>query len=346
MSDELGVTQGQGEALPESQPTEVTTTESKPAIEKPRDETGKYVKSNPVGDAVRKAAEQLKEKQVAAPVVAAAPEELQIPDHWRPEYKEAFGKVTDAEAKRLTLQIYKDMEAAHTKRSQEFAGRAKYADVVEQRAKGASPEQVASFIDYHMTLEQGFRSNPQKTIEFLASQAGIDLRKLYGGQQAETAGEVEFEDPLAKEINGIRQQMDERFKGYENYLKTQALEKAQAEINRELAKTDEAGQLLYPHFQKLEPLMVELKNTSLGKNLSFGELYNKAATFDPELSQQLAQDKEAKLKAEIEAARKADIEKAKKAVTHLNGSAPAKISTRAKSAAEAVRMAQQQLSTS
>jgi hypothetical protein len=348
---ELEVTQGQGEALPESTVTQAVT---EPTIEvkteKSRDEAGKFAKNNPVGEAIRKASEQLKEKQVAAAPIAAPAEEFQIPEHWKPEYKEAFSKVTDAEAKKLTMQIYKDMEAAHTKRSQEFASRAKYAEVIEQRAKGVPPEQVAGFIDYYASLERGFKQNPQKTLEYLAQQAGVDLRKLYGGQQVGTAGEVnnaeEWQDPVEAKLKEIERGVEDRFKTYEQYLYQQNLQKAQAEIDKELAKTNEAGQPLYAHFQKLEPLMVELKNTNLGKSLSFAELYAKAAALDPELSQQLEQEKQAKIKAEWEAARKANVDKARAAATHLNGSAPAKVSTKAKSAAEAVRMAQQQLSTS
>lgn len=347
MTETLEVTQGQGEALPETTVVEQSPTveieQPKETTDKPRDETGKFTKKNALDDAVNKAIESAQKAETTAPEAQAqaapAAEELKPADHWPAEFKDGFNKLKDPESKKLYLDAIKNVEAAHTKRSQEFAGRVKYGEIIEQRAKGATPEQVAGFIDYHMTLEQGFQKNPIKTIEFLAQQAGIDLRKQYGGQTAETD---EFQDPYEQQLKTITQKVDEKLSAYDKMMKEQAVSKAQAEINAELAKTDASGNPLYAHFQKLEPLMVELKNTAIGRNLSFSELYQKALKLDPELSQQFEQEQQAKMKADLEAARKADLERAKKASTNLNGSAPVRTSTRGKSIDEAFQMARQQ----
>ena len=348
MTETLEVTQGQGEALPEIQPVELMPTDE-PAKEeiketKVRDETGKFTKKNSLDDAVKKAAEQLKDKpaDTALPNAEAAPvvDEFKAPDHW-PADTTALYNTLPPEAKKIYLEAAKKLEAGYTKRNQEQAGRIKYGEVVEQRAKGAAPEQVAGFIDYYSTLEQGFNKDPIKVIEFLAQQKGIDLKKHYGGSQApSSADDLEFKDPV---IEALQQQVTElsgKLNARETNEKQHNDRALQDHISSFANAKDEAGNPKHPHFERLRLAMKGLLDAGISADLD--EAYDRALRIDPDLSKQLEQDKEAKLKAEWEAARKADLDKARRNSTHLSGSAPVRTSSRGKTVEEAFQLARQQ----
>lgn len=343
MTETLEATLGQGEALPETvaAPVEQAPTEAaqdnETLIERDsrvRDESGRFKKTSPE-DAIKKAAESIKtispENPEGQVISQPSVEELKAPDHWPVEFKDGFSKLPDAASKKLYIEAVKNVEAAHTKRSQELAPYKELDKVWEPYKDRGTPAQA---LQYYMGVERQFDTNPVEALKNLAKVYKVDLGQLTGQQQSdEIDHNEEFVDPKL-------QQLEQQFNGFQTFIQQQELAKAQAQINTHLAEKDEGGNPKYPHFEKLEPDMVFL--TKSGKATSFQDAYEKALRLDPELSAQVETERFNRKMAEQEAARKADIEKAKKAATHLNGTAPAKVSTRARTPDEAIQMAARQ----
>lgn len=336
----------QGNALPNEAPT---TVEQAPTVtpEINKSETPATIiekkKITPM-DAVRKASESLAKGSLSdnkssteLSGVNSAPEgsEIKAPEHWPNEFKDGFRKLKDPESRQLYMEAVKNVEAAHTKRSQEFAPYKELDKFWEPYKQVGSPVQA---LQYYMNIEQGLNTNPVESLKYLAKQYNVPLEKLVGdGRVANTPeGDEEFVDPAVSKL-------EQRFAQLEQLQYQRQVSEVQAQINAIKMEKDTNGGLKYPHFDALEPEMIRLKKAGLGESIP--ELYEKALYLNTDLRQQVEAEKISKKIAEQEAARKADIDKAKRAATHLNGAAPAQSSTRAKTPAEAVAMARRQLST-
>lgn len=127
--------------------------------------------------------------------------ELEAPEHWSNEDKEAFAALPD-EAKPLALDWRKSIEAGYDTKFQELAADRKkiepyqgFDDVFapyrhELDRQGLTPE---AYVRQLMAVATDLQNDPASTLQRLAQTYGVD----FGQAQADEAGEDEFLDPAA-----------------------------------------------------------------------------------------------------------------------------------------------------
>lgn len=279
--------------------------------------------------------------------LAAEPEqadEFKVPEHWSSAAKDKFAQLKGSKELDLVRQITKEIESAHTKRSQEFAEVRKTGEAVaaafepfqaELQQTGMTPAQaVAALVNERNTFLSNMRANPKATLENLAAQYGVTFEQ----QRSDD------EDYLDPDLVATRK-LVENLQAELSQLKNQQVQASQAELHKTINQfseaRDEHGELLHPHYARLQTVMGGLLASGAAKDLT--DAYQKALRSDNELYEQ---DIKTRMEQELkrkEEQRLADIEKAKKAKRRLSGSGPAR-PTRVESIDDAFQQAFQELS--
>lgn len=261
-----------------------------------------------------------------------------VPAHWPEERKQAYSSIKDEAARKLVLEMSKDMEAAHTKRSQEVAETRRQIDsaleplqpVLQQHGLD-SVSGVRELVKHYQDLQpwvQGLKQNPKETIQALAKQYRVD----FDGLDAD-----EYIDPDVKALKDEIAQL----KGYIGQ-QTQTQQQAQMQTYQQQIQDfanaqDESGNPKHPHFEAVRPKMSRLLAGGLASSLE--DAYEQALYLKPETRQQLTQQQiDAKL-AEDRKQREDELEKAKKAKRQLSGSGQAKRASQVNSLDDAINAA-------
>lgn len=247
---------------------------------------------------------------------------IDAPAHWKLEQQEHF-RALDPKSQKVFLETWKDMEAAHTKRSQEIAPLRNtvskwqpYLDKV-----GATAEQAFdTLIAAEYTLRTGTEAQKREAFLKLGKDYGISLEepKANGAEQDFLTADIQKAvQPLQQELGTLRQTILQR---------DQSAQQAQADKLAETvrlfreAKT-EAGQPANPYFDEVWDDMARLAKAdeAAGKISEIADIYERAIWSNPTVRAKLlaSQQHAAKLKEKRE--HKEKVKKAKAADVSVTG---------------------------
>lgn len=271
------------------------------------------------------------------------------PKHWPDERKQVFESLPTPEAKQAMLKLARDLEAGFTRKSQQLADQAKYAETIGGLFTDAERAELRSInaneaaaVDYLLKLNRWAGQDPKAYIKWAMQNFRVTPEDLSGAQPQpaakpegpQKAGQSsELDDLLA---DPRLKALESEFKPVKDLVQTLARQweareqqAAQAEqsrrqsrvasimdgINRFRSEIDDAGQLRYPHFDRLRADMGALMNTRLASMPDgpekMAKAYEMALRADPDLSQEWVKHETAKA---IEADRKSrDAQKARAA---------------------------------
>ena len=231
-------------------------------------------------------------------------EKLEAPEHWAKEHRDLFN-AQSKEVQEFMLERHKAMEGDYTRGKMEIADFKRTWEPVEQLFSQYPQLNPAETIQNWAGIAQALETNPQQTLQYLASQYRVDLSNTETGEQPEPNPEI---DALRNELNGLKNDYTARFQEEQRV----ATEGKLTEIQQFSDEKDDQGNLLRPYIEEAMPLMIDFAKvaTSKGEQPSLQSLYEQAVYANPELRAQLLQAE----KAQEDAKRKTEaIAKAKKA---------------------------------
>ena len=244
---------------PEAKPAEEVTAEAKPAPGEP-------------------AAEEKAEE------VEKEPEPLDAPTHWAVEHQEMF-RGLDPAAQSFLMDRSKDMEAAHTKRSQEIAP---LRNATEKWTPYLSQMKVdpATTFDSLMQYEYGLRTgtNEQKINILLGLARDYSVNMAQNGNgEPPSAEEDPFEiqqkiqaavGPIVQQV----QQMNGNMQQQQGYSQQASVAAAQQNIEQFRNSKGADGKPAHPYYAEVEQDMLAMAQAkqAAGQPLDIAELYEQA----------------------------------------------------------------------
>lgn len=211
---------------------------------------------------------------------------------WKQPYRDAFGKYAANPEHREVLtkwqDHWKETQGYITKRDQEYADYRKRFDPIGELVKpyesvwaqqGMTPDMgLRSVLSAYQALNQ----DPQGTLLRLAQSYGVDLQSAYA--------EAPYIPP---EVQAIQQQLDQ-VNTYFQQQQQQQYQQNTARLNQEIqafqTATDEKGNPLHPHFERVFDTMVQLAQAGMAKSIP--EAYEKAVAWDKDLQAELHAQKQ------------------------------------------------------
>ena len=226
---------------------------------------------------------------------------LTAPNDWPKEDKDAFSSLPD-NTKQQVLRFYKNFQADYTKKTQELATQRKELEsIAKADTRFKDIPAVTSYIQDALAFEQALKTNPVGTILRLAEIQGIKLRP--------EVSEAILEDAGVNPADQILAPLKAKIAGLESQLAQQTQQPIEDEISQFAAAADEEGNLKYPLFDKLAPIMGYIMKRDGHSDLA--KAYDEALlTIPEEREKKLAADR-AKLADGIK--KQQDAAKAKKA---------------------------------
>ena len=254
-------------------------------------------------------------------------EAIDAPAHWALEDQEMF-RALDGKVQNWLLGRSKDMEAAHTKRSQEIAPlrtaierHKTYLDSI-----NITPEMAFdTLITAEQTLRTGTEHQKRNALLKLAQDYGISLEepKANGAAQEDflTADIRKAVEPLQKEMGSLRQTLTERERAAQQAQANQLAETVQAFREQ---KT-EAGELAHPYFEEVRDKMYELAqaDTVAGRTSDLTKLYDDAIKLVPEVWAKLQAAQQHAAQLQEKRKQKEKVKKAKAANVSVTGESSA-----------------------
>ena len=227
---------------------------------------------------------------LGAPIIPELPA-LEAPAMWSQQYKETFGQIAGNPDQRAHaeawLNQWKESQGYITRRDQEFADYRKRLDPIYERIapyegywrmQGMDASQgVTQLLSY----AEGLANDPASMIPQLAQLYGVDLQQLVQEQP--------YVDP---EVQALKQQLQELQQAQQNGVQQQQHQlhsRMVQEVQTFASSTDEQGQPLYPHFDRLFPRMLGLANGQIASNIQ--DAYEMALSLDKELQAEVTQQR-------------------------------------------------------
>ncbi|MGI9489342.1 MAG: hypothetical protein ACR2RF_26330 [Geminicoccaceae bacterium] len=248
--------------------------------------------------------------------------ELDAPAHWALEDQETF-RALDPKAQKFLLGRSKDMEAAHTKRSQEIAPLRHAIDrwkpYLDKR--GATAEQAfEALIAAEYTLSTGTEAQKREAYIKLGKDYGISLEepKADGADQDFLSADIQKAvQPLQEDLGKLRQSIAQR-----EQMAQQSQADQSAEQVRQFrdAKT-EAGDLAHPYFDEVQAKMTTLAQAEVasGNTPDIQSLYDDAIKLVPSVWAKLQAAQQHAAKKQQRREQKEKVKKAKSAGVSVTG---------------------------
>lgn len=303
------------------------------STEQPRDEHGRFAPKTPdpveTADAHHQPAPAQSDAVAAVPP-APASDDLPLPAHWSDAEKARWAALP-AEHKALLLDARKSIEAGFDQKfktvAEERKQYARYSEIDRvlephrgrMRQYGASEPEVI----HRLLTAEAALAGPQRVEAFrqLASAYGIPLSAL-AGQGAEAAMD---DDPRAREIAELRQQVFGLAQGYQSMTAAQQQERINAQ-NRQIEQfttaKDDKGQPLYPHVDRvvdhMTPLFAAKLNAGVPLPDALKAAYEEAVWANPDVRREVIAAEEAKRAADAQ--RRAAVDQAKRAGGNVRSS--------------------------
>lgn len=213
-------------------------------------------------------------------------EELSPLSHWAQEKKKTFQNL-NAEAKKFILEREKDFNSDYTKKTQKLAEERKIAEKYRKaisphedylKSMGLDPYEAAqSLIAFERQLANASPKEKAKIIKDLADQYKADFSEDEEGQEElhPTIKRLELEVREQKAYLARLEQESQKSK--ENDLARQ--------VNEFKNTKDAAGNLKYPHFEKVMKKMGTIINTAVedGEDITMDQAYQDACILNKEL---------------------------------------------------------------
>lgn len=203
---------------------------------------------------------------------------------WSQEKRDAFAKLP-AETQSFVIQHQRDLQSQHSKREADLTKETKalkplsetvskfkdYLDQVGSALNAPAHEIIAGLMETERSLRFGNHDQKLKTLLGMAHDYGIKL----------TVDETAQEDPavhdLRQENARLKAKLDQDNRRSLQQREQEEASQVSAEIEKFASATDASGELKYPHFDALRPVMAKLMST--GEAESLGDAYRIA--FEP-----------------------------------------------------------------
>lgn len=232
---------------------------------------------------------------------AAEPEQLEPLEHWKLEHQETF-RGLDRKAQEFLIEQSKDMEAAHTRRSQEIApvrqALAHWAPVIQ--SFGGDP--VRTFheaMEAAYTLRSGTNEQKLALLDRLAREFGVNAepqQPQYDRRNDPIGMRRQIQEaiaPIQRENAELRQRMQAREQIQSQQAQQQFLKRIQSFVEEK----DANGKKLHPYFEEVEPQIGALLKIAYeeGRPMpELGELYETACRMNPAVHAKIAAAEKAK----------------------------------------------------
>ena len=242
---------------------------------------------------------------------------VEPPEHWSAEERERFKAISDPEARRMVLDVRQSIERGYNR---------KFEDLAEERRQLSEWDKVFAPMDNDLKLagvsrtqaaqrllaaQQMLQQNPQQGLQWLAQQYGVDLNNMNPASNEDV-------DP---QYAGLQQKIGSIESTVNGFLTQQQQAKVQAvqqQIEQFRSASDENGNPLHPHFEKVQQHMAALAERMPDADLE--SLYDQAVYANPETRTAILSEREKAAKAEAEKAAKEKARKARNASTPKGGS--------------------------
>ena len=281
------------------------------------------------------AQEAAPEEAQQEPEAQPEPTGLEPPEAWPDEQKTAFAELPEPQRK-FMLDRFKDMESAHTKRTQAIAPTLevarKWSPYLQARGMTAD-KALDNLVATEYALSTGTQEQKQGMFLQLMQTYGVDPVEV--ATQAEERGEGETEvdpgmrrllEPVTQSVQDLHRRMDAR--------EAQGTQQQQmADLDSFAQAKDADGNLLHPHFEELVDDMLALAQAraAVGQRPTYEDLYEAAQWSNPTVRERLLNARsveERKAAGQQHAnARRAAVQGAKENGTKVNGQPGERIST-------------------
>ena len=304
------------------------TTEEAPAEAVEADEP-EATEDTPEGDdAPEQAADGEEEASEDRSEDQAEDDTVDAPAHWALEDQEMF-RGLDGKAQQFLLGRSKDMEAAHTKRSQEIAPLRTameewkpYLDSIK-----VTPDLAfKTLISAEHTLRTGTEGQKRAALLKLASDYGISLEEQKANGTAQetdflTADIQKAVQPLQQELGTIRDTIVRR----DEEAKLAQAERSAEQVRQFRDAKTEAGHPAHPYFDEVQEDMTRLAQADVasGKTPDINDLYERAIWSNPTVRAKLQAAQQHAAKKAAERAQKEKVKKAKAASVSVTGESSA-----------------------
>ncbi len=256
-------------------------------------------------------------------------EDLVAPEAWPNESKEAFNSLP-REAQQTLLDQSKNLERGYTKKFQEIAEIKREHEAIASLFQPLEGQMRAANVNREgairglLEAQSLLNSNPLQGLRQLVSTYGRDgaaqivqsLAQEYGVlAPAEGQAEEEYIAPevveLRNQVNGLTQKIEQQ--------NQQTIQQQQDAIQKQISdfanKTDDAGNLLHPHFEKVRGTMGSLITASeaAGQSMTLEQAYTKAVRSEDDLFEEILTKEKESFSKKKEVERKTQVASSKKA---------------------------------
>ena len=270
---------------------EAVKTEEKPEVkdERPRDESGKFVKAKEPEDKPPVKTEAKPElKTEAKPETEAQPRDVtRPPSSWKPTAREEWAKLPDSVRAEIHRRESDFMNGQSQLLPDARLGASMRQTIEPYRmlieAEGGTPERaVGQLLRTAAVLRMGTPDQRAQAVMGIAQQFGVDLSKAIGGQPQQQASPQQFQDPR---VDGLLQSIQQQ--------QTQQTERERSEresaAGKWMAEADPQGNPLRPYVNDVMPemtaLVPQIRQMNPGFNHSqvLQEAYDRATWAHPEI---------------------------------------------------------------
>jgi molybdopterin converting factor small subunit len=296
------------DTAPETPETPETTTAATPAVEKPRDEHGKFKAVEPQAAVVDTTASTADASAAAVPATEVQPER-RAPSSWKPDAQAAFATLPpniQDEVLRRESDYHKGIEGykTHAQAAQAFERAVQpYMQTIQSLGVDA-PTAVGELLKADHTLRYSDPATKARYFSQLAQQYGVDLAQVANPPAV---------DPQYQALQAQLQRQQNEMQAWKN----QQAQREQAVVQTELERF--AADPANAHFDAVRDDMALLLES--GKAQSLKDAYDTAVWMRGDIRQSLIEQQRAE--AQKKATEQAQHQKAKAASVSVKGSSPA-----------------------
>lgn len=284
------------ESEPQEAPSAVEqTSEAQAALDKARDDKGRFAKA----PKVKKSQEQISPQSQEVPTLGAvAAPPIEPPVSWRADKKAAFGTLP-REVQEYIAQRENELTRGFQQTRQQYAEIERVMEPYAQDLQQAG-HPVPHIIRQSLEWNRALKANPAEAIQQIAAMNGLEIKGLARAQQVPQNPQLSW---LSQKVQTLEQRLQMEEQAKQHALTSQL----QAQVDAFRQATDESGKAKYPHYATLEEdiaLLIprvakERKGASTQEILS--ESYARAVRANPQTWNEFQKELEAKRLTESQA---------------------------------------------
>jgi len=198
-------------------------------------------------------------------------DKLEPPEHWSASDKEAFNEQPTG-AQEWMLKRHKEIEGDYTRKRQQESSQVRLAENVTDALSPFREEFSRAGLDEAGAVRQlaswhtALKNNPKQAIQELATTYGVDL-----SADIDDTTDPAMQ-PVLQEIGALKQHLSRQ----EQAAQQRELERISGVIQSFKSEKDESGNLLYPHFDKVEQDIAKLMESGIVERGNLTEGYKQA----------------------------------------------------------------------